>query len=45
MHVSDIVEKRISNAFEVVKKNDKVKVKVLYVIGNNKIKLSIKEVD
>jgi len=44
VHVSDINEKRINNAFEVVRKNDKVKVKVIYNLGN-KLKLSMKDVD
>ena len=39
-----MVNKRISNAFEVVTKNQKVKVKVLSIIGS-KISLTMKDID
>ena len=44
VHISEIADKRINNAFDYVQKNLKVKVKVLYIVGS-KIKLSMKSVD
>ena len=39
-----MLDKRVNNAFNVVKRNDKVKIKVISIIGN-KIGLSMKDVD
>ena len=44
VHISNMLDKRVNNAFNVVKRNDKVKIKVISIIGN-KIGLSMKDVD
>lgn len=44
LHISEISDQRIKNAMEVLKRNDLVKVKVSYIVGN-KIKLSMKNID
>jgi ATP-dependent RNA helicase DHX8/PRP22 len=44
IHISNLSQNRVTNAFEHVKKNQKVKVKVIG-ITQNKISLSMKEVD
>jgi ATP-dependent RNA helicase DHX8/PRP22 len=44
VHVSNIVTGRISSPSEVVKRNDRVKVKVMSIAGN-KNGLSMKDVD
>ena len=44
VHISNIRDKRITNAFEAVQRNQNVKVKVIAIAGS-KISLSMKEVD
>ena len=44
VHISNMKDTRVINAFEVVKKNQKVKVKVISVVSK-KIGLSMKDVD
>jgi len=44
VHISNIRDKRITNAFEAVQRNQTVKVKVIAIAGS-KISLSMKEVD
>lgn len=44
VHISNIRDKRITNAFEAVQRNQNVKVKVIGIAGS-KISLSMKEVD
>lgn len=44
VHISNIRSQRVNNPFEVVHRNQEVKVKVLKIIGT-KISLSMKEVD
>lgn len=44
VHISNIKDKRITNAFEAVQRNQSVKVKIIAIAGS-KISLSMKEVD
>ena len=44
VHISNIRDKRITNAFEAVQRNQNVKIKVIAIAGS-KISLSMKEVD
>ena len=44
VHISNIRDQRVLNAFEAVKRNQSVKIKVISIVGS-KISLSMKEVD
>ena len=44
VHISNIREKRVTNPFDVLKRNQKVWVKVISIVGD-KIGLSMREVD
>ena len=44
MHISNIREKRVTNPFDVVKRNQPVFVKIISIVGE-KIGLSMREVD
>ncbi len=44
VHISNIREKRVTNPFDVLKRNQKVFVKVISIVGE-KIGLSMREVD
>ena len=44
VHISNIREKRVTNPFDVVKRNQAVYVKIISIVGE-KIGLSMREVD